>query len=518
MVITRFAPSPTGDLHLGGARTALFNWLYARHYNGKFLLRMEDTDAERSRPEFQENILKSLRWLGLDWDGPTCIQSQRTPRHQEIVHQLLEAGLAYRCYCSPQELEELKAQALSQGRPPLYDRRWRDMKGPYPPGGYAVRLKTPLTGMTVLEDDVQGTITVDNDTLDDMILLRSDGTPTYMLAVVVDDHDMGVTYILRGDDHLTNAFRQLQLYRALQWTPPKMAHIPLIHNPQGGKLSKRHGADSVLSYAQKGILPQAMFNSLLRLGWSHGNEERISRGQAIEWFDGTHLSKSPARFDERKILSLNAHYMRILPAEDLLREIKTLYPEVFFYNNAMEDEVGCDAKALAILPELVQRAKTIEEVAKALPPYIFTQLAYPYNLVSQIPQNQDSSHSLQSHHIEKNDTTLDSKISAATILDSQQCQLLQNFITALEKHTSEWDKNMLESLLRQWCQDQDIELRALAEILRLCLTGQRVSPPLPVVMTVLGPVVTLVRLQNALLYFSPNGIADIHDITLIVKE
>ncbi|MCE3233800.1 MAG: gltX2 [Rickettsiaceae bacterium] len=312
-VITRFAPSPTGYLHIGGARTALFNWLYARHNNGKFLLRIEDTDRARSTPEAVEAILNGMKWLGLDWDDKEVYQLSRIERHKEVAYQLLEKGHAYKCYCSKEELDTMREKAMAEKSPMRYDGTWRDRDPSEAPAGVApvIRLKAPLTGETVIEDNVQGRVVVQNKEQDDMILLRSDGTPTYMLAVVVDDHDMGVTHIIRGDDHFTNAFRQKLIYEGMGWEIPSFTHIPLIHGSDGAKLSKRHGALGVEAYRDMGYLPEAIRNYLLRLGWSHGDDEIISTEQAIQWFNLESLGKSPSRFDFNKLDNLNGHYIRI---------------------------------------------------------------------------------------------------------------------------------------------------------------------------------------------------------------
>ena len=311
-VITRFAPSPTGFLHLGGARTALFNWLYARHHGGTYLLRIEDTDRARSTAAAIQAIFDGLNWLGLSGDEPPEFQSERQERHAEVARQLLARGAAYLCYCTPEELAEMRARARAEGRSAVYDGRWRERDAAEAPPGVApvIRLKAPRHGETVIEDRVQGTVRFANEQLDDMVLLRSDGTPTYMLSVVVDDHDMAVTHIIRGDDHLVNAARQIQLYRALDWDVPTFAHIPLIHGADGAKLSKRHGALAVEAYREMGFLPEAMRNYLLRLGWSHGDDEIIPTEQAIEWFDLDAVGRGAARFDMARLTSLNAHYLR----------------------------------------------------------------------------------------------------------------------------------------------------------------------------------------------------------------
>ncbi|TNE34744.1 MAG: glutamate--tRNA ligase, partial [Alphaproteobacteria bacterium] len=311
-IVTRFAPSPTGFLHIGGARTALFNWLYARHHNGKYLLRIEDTDRERSTDAAIEAIFDGLKWLGLESDEEPTFQFSRRDRHAEVAKSLIAEGKAYYCYASREELEEMRETARAEGRPPIYDGRWRDRNPSEAPEGVdpVLRFKSPNEGETVIEDMVQGRVTFANKQLDDMILLRADGTPTYMLSVVVDDHDMGVTDIIRGDDHLTNAARQQQLITALGWPVPRYAHIPLIHGPDGAKLSKRHGALGVEAYREMGYLPEAICNYLLRLGWSHGDDEIISRAQAIDWFTLENVGKSAARFDFAKLENLNGIYIR----------------------------------------------------------------------------------------------------------------------------------------------------------------------------------------------------------------
>src|ERR1700704_1231879 len=329
-VITRFAPSPTGFLHIGGARTALFNWLYARGRGGKMLLRIEDTDRERSTKAAIDAILDGLGWLGIDWDGDVIYQFARAARHREVVEKLLAAGQAYRCYASQQELDEMREKARSEGRSKLYDGRWRDRDAAEAPPGVkpVIRLRAPLTGETAIEDQVQGRVVWQNENLDDLVLLRSDGTPTYMLAVVVDDHDMAVTHIIRGDDHLTNAARQIQIYTALGWSVPVMAHIPLIHGPDGSKLSKRHGALGVDAYRAIGYLPAAMRNYLVRLGWAHGDQEIFSDEEMIAAFDLAQIGRSPARFDFARLENLNGHYLRQTPDAELLAQLERVLPHI----------------------------------------------------------------------------------------------------------------------------------------------------------------------------------------------
>src|SRR5438309_876856 len=343
-VVTRFAPSPTGFLHIGGARTALFNWLYARGRDGKMLLRIEDTDRERSTQAAIDAILDGLTWLGLDWDGATVYQFSRSERHREVARSLLNAGRAYLCYSTPEELAQMREKARSKGRAKLYDGRWRDRDASEAPPGVqpVIRLKAPLTGETVIEDQVQGRVVWQNENLDDLVLLRSDGTPTYMLAVVVDDHDMGVTHVIRGDDHLTNAARQTQIYNAPGWRAPVMAPLPPINGPDGSKLSKRHGALGVDAYRAMGFLPAALRNYLVRLGWSHGDQEIFSIDEMIAAFDLPQVGRSPARFDFAKLESLNGHYIRQSRPGDLLAELERVLPYI----------PGGQALAAKLTPEL----------------------------------------------------------------------------------------------------------------------------------------------------------------------
>src|SRR5216117_3429864 len=364
-VVTRFAPSPTGFLHIGGARTALFNWLYARGRGGKMLLRIEDTDRERSTEAAVAAILDGLSWLGLDWDGEAISQFSRAARHREVAEALLAAGKAYYCYASAEELAEMREQARREGRAKLYDGRWRDRDPSEAPPGVApvIRLKAPLTGETVIEDQVQGRVVWQNENLDDLVLLRSDGTPTYMLAVVVDDHDMGVTHVIRGDDHLTNSARQKQIYEALGWTVPTMAHIPLIHGPDGAKLSKRHGALGVEAYRAMGYLPAALRNYLLRLGWSHGDQEIFSTQEMIDAFDLPAIGRSAARFDFAKLENLNGHYIRQADDHELVSQFESVLdyvPEGAELKAKLNDTTR--GQLLRAMPSLKERAKTLIEL------------------------------------------------------------------------------------------------------------------------------------------------------------
>lgn len=371
-VVVRFPPSPTGSLHIGGARTALFNWLYAKHFGGKFLMRVEDTDRERSTPESIETIIEGMQWLGFDWDNKDPDQNNgkhyysqfdMRERHVAVAQQLLDEGKAYYCYCSPEELTEMRDAQKAAGETMRYDGRWRDRDAREAPEGVkpVIRLKVPQEGETVINDQVMGEVTVKNSQLDDMILVRGDGTPTYMLAVVVDDHDMGVTHVIRGDDHLTNTFRQVQVYKAMGWDEAVYAHLPLILGPDGAKLSKRHGAPAVSDYRDQGYLPEAVRNYLLRLCWSHGDDEIISTEQAIEWFDFDGVGKSPAQFDFAKLKHLNAHYINEMPDEDCAKVAKPFVEKKLGRALTESDE----ALLLATLPDIKPRVQLLTEIAEA---------------------------------------------------------------------------------------------------------------------------------------------------------
>lgn len=361
-IVTRFPPSPTGYMHIGTARTLLFNWLYARGRGGKMLFRIEDTDRERYDVKHVDAIVNGLKWLELDYDGEIISQYERRARHAEVAHELVKAGKAYYCYCTPEELNVMREQAIAAGKPTYYDRRWREATADAPkPEGVkpVIRIKAPLTGENTVPDAVQGDVTVKSEQLDDFIILRSDGTPVYMLAVVVDDHDMGVTHVIRGDDHLNNTFRQNVIYDAMGWTKPVYAHLPLIHGPDGAKMSKRHGAASVEEYRDMGYLPEAMKNYLMRLGWSHGDDEIISMDQAKEWFDITDVNQAAARFDFAKLESLNAHYIKAAEPERLIR-LMTPFMEK---QHGLRIDDTARARILAGMAELKERAKTLVQLA-----------------------------------------------------------------------------------------------------------------------------------------------------------
>ncbi|MBL6935209.1 MAG: glutamate--tRNA ligase [Alphaproteobacteria bacterium] len=461
-VVTRFAPSPTGFLHIGGARTALFNWLYARHHGGTYLLRIEDTDRKRSTKEAIDAILDGLDWLGLSPDGEAVYQSANAARHVEAAQGLLEAGKAYRCYCSPEELTAMREEARANGKPMGYDGRWRDRDPADAPSGTppVIRFKAPREGDTVIEDLVQGSVTNANEHLDDMVLLRADGTPTYMLGVVVDDHDMGITHVIRGDDHLTNAYRQTQLYLALGWEPPVFAHIPLIHGADGGKLSKRHGALGVEAYREMGYLPEALRNYLLRLGWGHGDDEIISTEQAIEWFDLDAVVRSPARFDFAKLDNLNGHYLR--QAEDS-RLVELILPSLESTLGHGLDETA-KSRLEKAMGGLKERAKKIDELAEN---------ARFYAINRPVP--------------------LDQK--AAAILDQEGRQKVADILPLL-KAAEDWEAQALEELVRGYAEETGTKLGKIAQPLRAALSGSKTSPPIFDVMDVLGREESLNRLSD----------------------
>jgi len=466
-VITRFAPSPTGFLHIGGARTVLFNWLYARRHGGKMLLRIEDTDRERSTSAAIAAIIDGLTWLGLTWDGEIVFQFQRAARHRQIAEQLLAAGKAYRCYASPEELTAMREAARSEGRAKLYDGRWRDRDPSQAPPGVkpVIRLKVPQTGDTVVEDQVQGRVTWQNENLDDFVLLRSDGNPTYMLAVVVDDHDMGVTHIIRGDDHLNNGARQTQIYQALGWTVPIMAHIPLIHGPDGSKLSKRHGALGVDAYRAMGYLPAAMRNYLVRLGWAHGDQEMFSTEEMVAAFDLAHIGRSPARFDFAKLENLNGHYIRSSNDADLIAALEQLLPHIAGGQELISKMTpSLHAKLLTALPALKERAKTLVELFEASR---FLWASRPLDINDQ----------------------------AKAVLTPEAKALIAALLPELTAVT-EWSAIAIEAIVRPYAERSGQKLGAVAQPLRAALTGRTTSPPIFDVLAVLGKDESLARLAD----------------------
>jgi len=463
-VVTRFAPSPTGFLHIGGARTALFNWLFARHHGGRFLLRIEDTDRARSTQAAIDAILDGMTWLGLDWDGEAVHQFARARRHVEIAEQLLAAGHAYKCFATAEELAQLREEQRAAGKPIRYDGRWRDRDPAEAPAGapFVVRLKAPREGATTIADCVQGDVTVQNSEIDDFVLLRSDGTPTYMLAVVVDDHDMGVTHVIRGDDHLNNAFRQLPIIRAMQaieggWPDPVYAHIPLIHGPDGAKLSKRHGALGVDAYRDAlGILPEALDNYLLRLGWGHGDDEIISRAQAVEWFELDGVGKSPSRFDLKKLENLNGHYIREADDARLADLVAARLP--FEPSESQRDLLR---RSMAVLKP---RAANLVELTEGA---MFLFRTRPLVLDA----------------------------AATDLLGGDAPALLARVHAALSGVES-WEGSALESAVRQVAEAAGVKLGAVAQPLRAALVGRKVSPGIFDVLELLGREESLGRIAD----------------------
>ena len=466
-IVTRFAPSPTGFLHIGGGRTALFNWLYARRFGGKMLLRIEDTARERSTEAAIAAIIDGLKWLGLTWDDDIVYQFSRASRHREIAEQLLAEGKAYRCYASPEELTAMREAARKEGRSKLYDGRWRDRDPSEAPPGIkpVIRLKAPVTGETVIEDQVQGRVVWQNADLDDLVLLRSDGNPTYMLAVVVDDHDMGVTHIIRGDDHLTNGARQKHIYEALGWNVPVMAHIPLIHGPDGAKLSKRHGALGIEAYRAMGYLPAAMRNYLVRLGWAHGDQETFSTEEMIAAFDLPAIGRAPARLDLAKLDNLNGHYIRGTGDAELITILEDLLPHI-----AGGDELAgkltpeLRAKLLTAMPGLKERAKTLIELFEASR---FLWASRP----------------------------LEINAAAKVLLTDEARAVVASLLPNLEKVT-EWTAAGVEAVVRGFAEGTGVKLGAVAQPLRAALTGKTTSPPIFDVLAVLGRDESLARLRD----------------------
>jgi len=460
--VTRFAPSPTGFLHIGGVRTALFNWLFAKHSEGKFLLRIEDTDKKRSSKGAVDEIINGLDWLGLTPDDKPIFQSERVNRHKKIVYQLLQNEKAYPCYSSQEELTIMREKSRKEGKTRLYDGRWRNRDPKEAPKGIVpvIRFKAPLEGSTTLDDLVQGTITLNNQDLDDMILLRADGTPTYMLSAVVDDHDMGITHILRGDDHLTNAFRQIQLFQAIEWKIPEFGHIPLIHGPDGTKLSKRHGALGINRYKELGYLPDAILNYLMRLGWSHGNEEIISLSNAIKWFEITAIGRSSSRINFDKLNSTNAHYLRETNNRNLLELLK---PEIQKKLNINLNPELCE-RLIKGMPGLKIRAKNLIELTEMS---LFYVISRPIKI----------------------------EVQDENILNRNSITLLKKLYKEL-KNIDNWSEKNIEILIRDYSESQQIKLKDIAQPMRIALSGSNTSPGIFEILTVLGRKETLGRLND----------------------
>jgi glutamyl-tRNA synthetase len=458
-VRTRFAPSPTGMLHIGSARTALFNHLFSRHHGGTYLLRIEDTDRARNTEAAIRAILEGLEWLDLLPDEPPIFQSTRAARHAEVARAMLEAGRAYLCFCTPEELAAMREQALAAGRPPRYDGRWRDRDPAQAPPGVApaIRLKAPREGETIVHDLVQGTVRVANAELDDMIILRRDGTPTYQHAVVVDDHDMAITHVIRGDDHLTNAFRQMQIYQAMGWEPPRFAHIPLIHGPDGAKLSKRHGAQSVVEFREQGFLPEALCNYLLRLGWGHGDAEVLSREEAIRLFDLDGVGRAASRMDYAKLTHLNAVWIRQADDERLAADVA----ERLGRAGALAPEAR--ARIRALMPALKERARTLADLASSA------------SFLARAPA-----------------PPLEAK--AQALLTPAARDMLAELAAVLA--ATEFTPPALDSCLRAFAAARGEKLGSVAQPLRAALTGSTSSPPIDAVLAVLGRDETLSRIRS----------------------
>jgi glutamyl-tRNA synthetase len=460
-VVTRFAPSPTGYLHIGGARTALFNWLYARGRGGKFLLRIEDTDRARSTPEATAAILKGLTWLGLDWDGDVISQFERAPRHADVAHDLLAKGKAYKCFATQEEIQTFRGTAEAEKRSTLYRSPWRDADpATHPDAPHVIRIKAPLGGETVIRDRVQGDVVIRNDQLDDMVMLRSDGTPVYMLAVVVDDHDMGVTHVIRGDDHLNNAARQMMIYQAMDWDVPVWAHIPLIHGPDGKKLSKRHGALGVEEYQAMGYPAAGMRNYLTRLGWSHGDDEIFTDAEAQAWFDLDAIGRAPARLDFKKLDHVSGQHIARMADAALLHETV-----------AYLDSTGAPAltvlqtdRLLAAMPNLKDRARTFPELLEKAH---FALIGRPVG-----PDDK-----------------------ARELLDDVSCRILLELTPQLQNAT--WSRQDIEAATAQFAEDRGMKFARLAGPLRAALAGRTATPSVFDMMLVLGRDETLARLGDA---------------------
>lgn len=453
-IVTRFAPSPTGYLHIGGARTALFSYLFAKHNQGRFLLRIEDTDRKRSTQDAIDAILDGMKWLGIKWDGEEIYQFSRSKRHEEVALELLAQNKAYKCFLTPEELEKLREESLLTGKP--IHSKWRDVDPKnHPDLPFVIRIKAPREGVTVVNDRVQGKVVTENSTLDDMVLLRSDSTPTYMLAVVVDDHDMEVTHVIRGDDHLTNTPRQIMIYDAMGWEIPEFAHIPLIHGPDGKKLSKRHGALGVDAYHKMGYLPETICNYLLRLGWSHGNEEIITQQQAIEWFNLESIGKSPSRLDFKKLDFLNNHYLQLADNEKLLSLMLSHMNKKLTESSKNNILKGLDS--------LKQRSNTIVDLCDMAKIYILEEAI-------DIPEEYKKLVMVKFELIQE--------------FQHHACKLI------------EWNKDSLMELAKNFATKNQMKLGDLAGIIRILLTGSNASPSVFEIMSIIGKEATIKRFNN----------------------
>ncbi|MCX7770371.1 MAG: glutamate--tRNA ligase [Proteobacteria bacterium] len=461
MVRTRFAPSPTGYLHIGGARTALFNWLYARNQGGKFILRIEDTDVERSTEESVQAILDGMKWLNLDWDEGPFFQSKRMDRYTYFAEKLLKEGKAYYCYCKPEELQERREQALKEGKKPTYDRRCRDLKGPINDRKPVIRFKAPLEGETIVDDIVKGRVIFKNEELDDLIIIRSDGFPTYNFAVVIDDVDMNITHVIRGDDHLNNTPRQIQIYKALDFPIPVFAHVPMILGSDKTRLSKRHGATSVMAYKEMGYISDALVNYLVRLGWSYGDQEIFTREEMIEKFNLENIGKSPAVFNPEKLLWLNAHYIREMDPKDLSDLAREFFEKMGYV-------VPEESKFQKMLCSLRQRGRTLVEIVEMADFYFTSDFQYEEQGVKKL-FNTDSLRALK---------VIREKLS----------------------NSKELSESEFEVIVRKTAEDLNIKVSLVAQSLRLAITGKTVSPGLYEIIEVIGVEETIRRIQKAIDY------------------
>ena len=462
-IVTRFAPSPTGNLHIGSARTALFNWLFTKNTKGKFLLRIEDTDKARSTEDSINKILDGLKWLDLKWDGEIIYQSKKQKRHSEIANELLDKGLAYKCFCSEDDLNKMREDAKILKKPFRYNRMWRDKNPNDAPKGVnpVIRIKAPTKNETVINDIIQGTIKVSNEEMDDFIIMRSDGTPTYMLSVVVDDHDMNVTHIVRGHDHLTNTFRQNIIYDAMKWNKPKTAHIPLILGSDGSKMSKRHGAIDVEEYKNKGILPNALINYMLRLGWSHGDDEIISLENAIKWFSLEKMGKSPAKFDYDKLISVNSHYILELKNDEIIKFLKNYYDKKY---NIKLDAASIDRLNLG-LNDIKSRSRDLNQLAEMS---LFYCTKFPLTISKKAEK-----------YIKKVDK-----------------DIFKELLIVLENIENDFKKQKIEEIIAKFLTEKGLKLSDIIQYIRAMITGLDVSPRIYDIMEILGYQEMKKRIEN----------------------
>ena len=462
-IVTRFAPSPTGNLHIGSARTALFNWLFAKNIKGKFLLRIEDTDKVRSTKESINKILDGLTWLNLQWDDQIIYQSKNQKRHKEVAEELLKKGLAYKCFCSEEDLNKMREEAKILKKPFRYNRMWREKNPKDAPQNIkpVIRIKSPIQGETVIDDIIQGTIKVSNEEIDDFIILRSDGSPTYMLSVVVDDYDMNITHIVRGHDHLTNTFRQNVIYEAMQWNKPITAHIPLILGSDGSKMSKRHGAIDVEEYKTKGILPNALINYMLRLGWSHGDDEIISLENAIKWFSLEKIGKSPAKFDNEKLISVNSHYIKVLNNDEIVKFLESYYIRKY---KIKIDEISIKRLNLG-LDDIKSRSRDLNQLAEMS---LFYCSKFPLSISKKAQK-----------YIKKVDKTI-----------------FKDLLVVLGNIENDFKKQKIEEIMSKFLIEKGLKLSDIIQYIRAMITGLDVSPRIYDIMEILGFLEIKKRIEN----------------------